>query len=328
MEPCEQTSCDVAIIGAGPAGLAVADTLQAAGRDCLIIEAGCLAHAVARFPVHMTFFSTADLLELGGFPLAIPDARPTRRQYLCYLARFSRDRKLKVRSHEAVESVEGGRGSFTVRSTTLTDGARHAVSARRVVVATGAYGNPNLLGCAGEEQRKVSHYYTEAASYIGSRVLVVGGGNSAVEACLELWRAGVDVTLAVREDDFSVVKYWIRPDIEGRIRAGEIPAHTRTTVAEIRPRSVVLSSRSGGGKVEISNDFVLALTGYRPDTVFLERCGIEVDEGKSLPRHDPETLQTNVPGLFVAGAVAAGSASGRIFIENSRGHGDRILAAL
>jgi len=320
-------TCNVAIIGSGPAGLATANTLQDAGHDCLIFEAGCLAQNLMRFPTHMEFFSTANLIELRGFPLVCPRGNPTRREYLAYLARYARDRHLKVRLHEPVEMIEAADEGFVVHSRRPADGATCRTRARRVVIAIGAYAQPAPLGCPGEELDKVSHYYTEAHPYVGSRVLVVGNGNSAVEAALELCAASVEVTMAVRSEGFGHVKYWIQPAIENRIREGIVPAHFSTAVEAIGRESVTLRP-ADGEPFDIGNDFVLALTGYEPDVTLLRRCGVEVDDATKRPHYDPETLETNVPGLFVAGVIAAGNISAEIFIENSRYHGEKILKGI
>ena len=193
-----ETQCDVAIIGSGPAGLATADTLQAAGLNCLVFESGCLAKNIARFPIYMQFFSTAPLVELRGFPLICPAGKPSRQEYLMYLARFQHDRALRVRLCEPVERVERTESGFVVHSERRADGRPRATAARYAVIATGAFDTPNPLGCPGEDLPKVSHYYTEPHPYIGSKVLVVGNGNSACEAALELHRAGIEVTLAIR----------------------------------------------------------------------------------------------------------------------------------
>ena len=322
-----RNSCDVAILGAGPAGIATADTLQSAGYDCLIFDAGCIANNISRYPVYMEFFSSADRLEINGFPLICVSGKPSRREYLAYLSRFCRDRQLKLRLRESVESVEGKAGEFVVLSRTSAGGEARRTKARYVVLAAGAYDNPRPLGCPGEDLPKVSHYFTEVHPYVGSRVMVVGGGNSAVEAALDLYRAGVEVTLVVRREKFGFVKYWILPDIEGRIRDGDIAGHFETSIAEVRPLSVVLRKKSGES-FEIENDFVLAMTGYQPDTSLLRACGVEFDEKTKRPRYDLDTLETNVPGLFVAGVIAAGNISAEIFIENSRHHGTLILKAL
>lgn len=321
-----RTSCDVAVVGAGPAGIATADTFQREGLDCLLFDAGCLAQGVARYPIYMEFFSTADLLELGGFPLVCPSGKPTRREYLAYLSRLVKDREIPLRLYEKVERVEpdGDRG-FIVHS--VAGGETRRTRAGAVVLSTGALGTPNPLGCPGEDLDKVHHYYSEVHPYVGTRVVVAGNGNSACEAALSLWRAGVDVEMAIRSDGFGFVKYWVRPDIENRIEEGSIKAHFETVVQEVRPHSVVLKPR-GGEAFEVANDFILALIGYQPDTDFLRRCGVEVDPEDKRPRHDKETLETEVPGLFVAGVIAAGNISAEIFIENSRDHGRRILPTL
>ncbi len=322
----QEAASEIVVVGAGPAGLATAHELQAAGLKTLILERGCLAEHITRFPVYLTFFSTADLLELAGFPLIIAGEKPTRREYLTYLRRFVREMKLEVRTGWEVTELEGEVGRFLVRGRTRV-GEPFEVGAERVVLATGAFATPQRLEVPGEDLPKVSHYYHEAHPYFGSKVLVVGGRNSAAEAALELWRAGVEVSLCHRGAQLGSLKYWLGPDIENRIKNGEVVAYMPARVAEIRPASVRIDWE-GHGPIEIANDFVLALTGYRPDPAFLARMGIGYDPATGRPRHDDATLESDRAGVYLAGVMLAGNVSSEIFIENSRTHGRQILAHL
>lgn len=320
---------DCLIIGAGPAGLAVANSLLGAGLQCLVLEKGPIAGHIAQYPAFMQFFSTRDLLEIDGFPLTITEEKPSRRQYLAYLARFAQERRLPLRIYTEVLAVEKlADGTFAVRAQ-RQGGPVESLAARAVVVACGAFDSPRRLGVPGEELPKVTHRFTEPHPYIGSRVLVVGGRNSAVETALILWRAGAQVALSYRCKDFAGhgLKYWLKPDIENRIRNGEITGYLGTTVRRIDWDSVTLGDENGH-ETTLANDFVICHTGYDPPVEFLRAMGIRLAAETNVPDHDPATLETNVPGLFVAGTIVAGNVSGHIFIENSRHHGELILAAL
>ncbi len=329
------TQHDVLVIGAGPAGIAAAATLHDAGLDVLTVEQGALADAILRWPTFLRFFSTAANLELAGFPLIITDEKPTREEYLTYIRRFVREKKLRIETRRRVERVERdpATGRFTVRGSNPF-GEPFVHAARFVVVATGAYDQPQMLGVPGEDLPKVSHYFTEVHPYADSRVAIVGGRSSAAECALLLWRAGAEVTVIHRGEALRGLKYWVQPDIDNRIRAGEIRALFHARVTAIHPHEVVVEQRDpavdGGAprEVRVPNDFVLAMTGYQPDVRFLRAMGIEVNAETREPVCDPETLETNVPGLFVAGVILAGTISGAIFIENSRHHGEMILAGI
>lgn len=320
---------DFLIVGAGPAGLAVANTLRKEGHDVLVVERGPIASHITQYPTFMRWFSTRELLEIDGYPMTIVDEKPTRQEYLNYLARFTRDRSIPIRTFTSVEQidrVEGGH--FRVR---IRPQGREAefVKARYVVVACGAWEFPRKLGVPGEDLPKVTWRFRESHEYFGRKVLVVGGRNSAVESALILWRAGVDVSLSYRRTTFDGLglKYWLKPDIENRIRNNEIHGYLGTHVVRIDWDSVTLRDESGR-TFEIENDGVLLQLGYDPPVGFLKGLGIEVEEGTNIPKHDPETLETNVEGLFVAGTIVAGNVSGKVFIENSRHHGELILQGL
>ncbi|MDK2970389.1 MAG: thioredoxin reductase [Candidatus Sumerlaeota bacterium] len=320
---------DALIIGGGPAGLAVANSFQKAGLDYVVIEKSSIAGHIAQYPTFMQFFSTRELLEIDGFPLTITDEKPSRRQYLAYLARFVHDRQLRVRTHTeaaAVERQPAGHFRVTLRQ---PGRAPEFVEARAVVVACGAFDCPRKLEVPGEDLPKVTHHFTEPHPYVGQKVLVVGGRNSAVETALLLWRAGAHVSLSYRRDSFEGygLKYWLKPDIENRIANGEITGHLGTTVKRIGWESVTLADQAGL-TFDIANDFVICHTGYNPPVAFLSAMGIEFEPGTNIPRHDAETLETNVPGLYIAGTITAGNVSGHVFIENSRHHGEMILRGL
>jgi thioredoxin reductase (NADPH) len=318
---------EIAVVGAGPAGLAAARALQSAGRGVAVFDRGAIAEHVSRYPTYMTFFSTADLLELDGFPLIIAGEKPSRREYLNYLRRFVKEMRLDARTGCEIVGCEGEKGAFRL-SARDRSGEGFDVRAERVVLATGAYASPQRLGVPGEDLPKVSHYFTEVHPYFGSRVLIVGGGNSAAETALELWRAGVEVAICHRRAKFKdSIKYWLAPDLENRVKNGEIRAFMPARVVEIRPRSVVIRP-DGAEPTEIENDFVLALTGYRPDPGFLSRFGVSIDAATGRPRFDETTLESERPGVYMVGVMLAGNVSSEIFIENSRTHGERIVAHL
>jgi thioredoxin reductase (NADPH) len=319
---------DLAVVGAGPCGLAVAIAAKRAGLSTAVFDRGCVANAILDYPVNMTFFSTADRLEIGGVPFICAGDKPTRQEALKYYRRVAQHFALELHPYEEVTTVEGTAGAFTVRTRPRV-GPPRAYAARAVTIATGHLGRPNLLGVPGEDLPKVTHVYREAHPYFDQDCVVVGGGNSAVEAALELYRAGARVTLVHFLETLDPgVKPWVRPDIENRLRRGEIVGKFRTRVREIGPDYVVLRHEETGAEERIHNDWVLAMTGWRPDLEFLERLGIRVDPETGVPEHDPATFETNVPGLYIAGVIAAGFDANRIFIENGREHGEVIVRHL
>jgi thioredoxin reductase (NADPH) len=322
---------DLLVVGAGPSGLATAIAAHQAGLTYEVVEKGALVNSIFHFPRHMTFFTTAELLEIGGLPFVTPYEKPTQVEGLKYYRKVTDAFGLRVTLGQEVvglrrleASGEGARFSVETRS---ADGAPSARFARNVAFATGYYDHPNLLGIPGEERPHVSHYYTEPHGYYRQPVVVVGGKNSAAIAALELYRAGAEVTLVHRRAQLSdSIKYWIRPDIENRIKEGAIPALFETCVTEIRAHSVVVASAAGGE--EIPAEQVFLLTGYHPDTRLLRQAGVRIDEATLVPAHDAATLETNVSGLFLAGALVSGKQTSRIFIENGRFHGDAIVGAI
>jgi thioredoxin reductase (NADPH) len=322
---------DLLVVGAGPSGLATAIAAHQAGLAYEVVEKGALVNSIFHFPRHMTFFTTAELLEIGGLPFVTPYEKPTQVEGLKYYRKVTDSFGLHVTLGQEVvglrrldASAAGARFSVELRS---ADGALSSRSARHVAFATGYYDHPNLLGIPGEERAHVSHYYTEPHGYYRQPVVVVGGKNSAAIAALELYRAGAEVTLVHRRAQLSdSIKYWIRPDIENRIKEGAIPALFETRLTEIRAHSVVVASAAGSE--EIPAEQVFLLTGYQPDTRLLREAGVRIDEATLVPAHDAATLETNVPGLFLAGALVSGKQTSRIFIENGRFHGEAIVGAI
>jgi thioredoxin reductase (NADPH) len=318
---------DLVVVGAGPSGLATAIAAHQAGLAYEVVEKGVLVNSIHNFPRHMTFFTTADLLEIGGLPFVSPYDKPTQPEGLKYYRRATDAFGLTVSLGEEVTSVaRQGRG-FTVTTRNGAGGSRERTT-RNVVFATGYYDWPNRLDVPGEDLPHVSHYYTEPHAFFRRDVVVVGGKNSAAIAALELHRAGARVTLVHRAPALSAsVKYWIKPDIENRIKEGAIAARFGTRVVGIGPVSVRVHS-GFREEAELPADQVFLLTGYHPDTRMLESLGVTVDPATLVPEHDPETLQTNVKGVYLAGAVASGRFTSRIFIENGRFHGEAIVKSI
>jgi thioredoxin reductase (NADPH) len=317
---------DVLIVGAGPSGLATAIAAKQQGLDYVIVEKGVLVDAIFHFPVHMVFFTTPELLEIGGLPLTSPNEKPTRLEALRYYRRVVDTYGLQISFHEEVTAIERDDGIFVATSRD-SRGVTRVRRARAVVLAIGYYDHPNYLRVPGEELPHVSHYYDEAHPYYRKRVVIVGGKNSAAEAALELFRAGAHVTLVHRRPALGEsIKYWVKPDIENRIKEGSIAARFETRVVEITSTHVVVENKSG--RDEIPADAVFLLTGYHPDVSLMRAAGVSVDDETLAPNYNTETLETNVPNLFVAGGAVAGRHTGTIFIENGRFHGEKIIALL
>jgi thioredoxin reductase (NADPH) len=313
---------DLLTIGAGPVGLACAIEAAREHLTARVIEKGSLVNSILGYPSQMEFFSTPDLIEIGGYPFPIKTYKPTREEALEYYRGVTAREQLDVRLYERVQEVRGRRGDFTI----VTSRGEHR--ARAVVVATGFFDLPMRLNVPGEELAKVTHYYREPYPYVRQKVLVIGARNSAAKAALDCYRHGADVTLAVRSAALSdKVKYWIRPDLENRIKEGSIKAFFNTTVEEIRPGSVLLGMPEG--QREIENDWVLAMTGYVPDYGFLESLGIGIaDDQYRTPIFDTVTFESTRPGVYLAGTVCGGYQTGRWFIENGRFHARQIATHL
>jgi thioredoxin reductase (NADPH) len=321
---------DLLIVGSGPAGLATAIAAQEAGLDYEVLEKGALVNSIHHFPRHMVFFTTADLLEIGGLPFVTPYEKPTQVEGLRYYRRVTETYGLSVSLGEEVKAVKAQRSSrdgARFRVETVREGQARVRKTRNVAAAVGYYDHPNLLRVPGEDLPHVSHYYYEPHGCWRKRVVIVGGKNSAAIVALELYRAGATVTLVHRRDRLSdSIKYWIKPDIENRIKEGSIAARFGNCVEEIRPAVVVV--RGPKGRDEVPADAVYLMTGYHPDPTLFEGAGVRVDPETLAPAHDPETLETNVPGFYLAGSVVSGKNTGRIFIENGRFHGEAIVKAI
>ena len=317
---------ELIVVGAGPCGIAVGAAAVKAGLSCALFDRGALTNSLLDYPHYMTFFSTAVMLEVGDVPFTIPDAKPTRREALAYYRKVVEHWGMDVRQYEEVVEISGAEGDFVIR-TRHRDGSEREHATAAVVVATGGFQTPNFLGVPGEDLPKVRHYYREPYPYYDQDVLVVGAGNSAVEAALEMYRNGVRVSLVHFLDTIDRgVKPWVVPDITNRLDRGDIPVYWKHRVAEVRPTSVVLRSEDDASEMEIANDFVLAMTGWRASHRQLVALGVSIDEETGIPSHDKATMVTDVPGLYLAGVIAAGHNANKIFIENGREHGELIVA--
>ena len=322
----EDEILDFLVVGAGPTGLACAIEAQRAGFRTVLVDKGCICNSLFHYPAHMTFFTTPELLEIGDIPFPSPNAKPNRNEALQYYRLVAAHYKLDVRQYHRVERVTGSEGAFEVH-TEDRFGRPGLLKARRLAVSTGYYDLPNYMNIPGENLSKVHHYYNDPHPYFGMDVVVIGGKNSAAIVALELWRSGARVTLVYRGSGIQPhVKYWIKPDIENRIKNGEIKAYFESNVVEIQQDAVVVETPQG--RVTLDNDFVFAMTGYHPDFDFLEALGIRFEGEDRLPVCNAVTLESNVPGIYLAGVIVAGSRTNEIFIENGRFHGRQIAAAL
>ncbi len=311
---------DVLIIGAGPAGLSCAIEAQKEGLKCLVLDRGSVVEAIRKFPNQLTFFSTPELLEIGNIPFIISTFRPTRIDCVRYYQTVARHYNLAVKTHEDVLGIEKQLEVFSVRT------LRSIHTARNLVVATGYFDNPNPFDVPGADLPKVHRTYNEPFEYEAKNVAVVGGKNSAVEVALDLFRHGANVTLIHRGRTLSKgVKYWILPDIENRIKSGQIKAFFRTEVKEIHEGTITTKGRH---RMEIPNDQLFVMIGYRPDVRMLASAGVRIDKITAAPVHNATTMETNVPGLYVAGSIAAGKFNNKIFIENGREHGKLIVRSI
>jgi len=313
---------DVLIVGAGPIGLSCGIEAEKRNLNYLIIEKGCLVNSIYNYPINMTFFSTSERLEIGDVPFVSHGDKPTRREALEYYRRVKSSWKLKVNSYENVLEVkEEGPGYIVYTS-------KGEYLSRNIIVATGYFDNPNLLNVPGEDLPKVRHYFKEAHPYAYLKIIVVGAGNSAVDAALETYRRGAEVTMVIREEKLKdSIKYWVKPDIENRIKEGSIKAYFKSCINMIKEDEVLI--RTPKGFLKVQNDFVLAMTGYHPDFNFLKRVGIKIPENENMePFFDHETFETDRKGIFLAGVVCGGMDTGKWFIENSISHSKKIFEYL
>jgi len=312
---------DALVVGAGPTGLACGIELKQRGVGAVLIEKGCVVNSLYNYPTHMVFFTTPELLEIGGLPMTSLNEKPGRTEALKYYRRVAEYYGLNIHQYERVLSIEGDDGNFRVSTN------RAEYRARKIVIATGYYDVPNMLNVPGEDLDKVIHYYKEPHPYYNHDVLVVGAKNSAAIAALELYWTGARVTLVHRGPWISDrVKYWIKPNIENRIKNGEIQSFFNTRLVEIQPKSVLLETPEGPRT--IANDFVFAMTGYRPDLEFLGSLDIRLEPETQKPNTNPDTLESDRSGIFLAGVIVAGMHTNEIFIENGRFHGKKIAEAI
>jgi thioredoxin reductase (NADPH) len=315
-------SFDVVVVGAGPTGLACAIEAQRAGLRSVLVDKGCLCNSLFHYPSNMTFFTTPELLEIGDMPFSSPNQKPSRNEALEYYRKVAEHYQLEMRLYQTVSGLTGEDGDFAISTVDRFDRQR-VYAARKVILATGYYDLPNYLEVPGEELPKVLHYYHDPHPYYDQKVLVIGGKNSAAIAALDLWRHGAHVTLVHRgEAMHRHVKYWILPDINNRIKNGEVTAYFSSSVASIAKDSVELLTPQG--VVTLENDFVFALTGYHPDFDFLTAVGVQMEGEDRCPMCDPQSLESNIPGLYLAGVIVAGMRTNEIFIENGRFHGRQI----
>jgi thioredoxin reductase (NADPH) len=316
---------DVICIGAGPTGLACAIEAKRAGMSALVIDKGCLCNSLYHYPTNMNFFTTPERMEIGDIPMTISGGKPTRVEALKYYRRAVEHYGIALRLYERVERIDGKEGDFVVHA--KTDSGDRQYHGKKIVIATGYYDLPNPLGIPGEDLPNVSHYFTDPHPFWNQQVVVIGGKNSAAEAALELFRGGAHVTLIHRGPEMGKsLKYWVKPDIENRIHAGEIRAMFNSHVTRIEPHQVLVQNSNHETAVPAVQ--VFAMTGYHPDFSFLERQGIELDPETRRPKVNSETLETNRPGIYVAGVVVGGKNTSDIFIENGRFHGRQIAAAM
>jgi len=324
--PLHSGAYDVICIGAGPTGLACAIEANRAGLSSLVIDKGALCNSLYHYPINMLFFTTPERMEIGDLPMTTTGGKPTRAEALKYYRRAVEHYGLDTKLYERVDAIRGRDDAFVV-VTHDQQATQHEYHGRKIIIATGYYDRPNPLGIPGEDLPHVSHYFTDPHPYWNQNVVVIGGRNSAAEAALELFRGGARVTLVHRQPEMGkTLKYWVKPDIENRIRAGEVHALFSTSVTRIEPGKVWV--KNAGPEKSIPADQVFAMTGYHPDFEFLEQQGIRLDPEMRRPEVNPDSLETNVPGIYVAGVVVGGLKTSDIFIENGRFHGRQIIAAM
>lgn len=321
-EASSEESFDALVVGAGPTGLACAIEVQRAGWRPVLVDKGCLCNSLFHYPSNMTFFTTPELLEIGDIPFPSTHQKPDRNEALEYYRKVAEHYRLNLRQYQTVDSVRGQDGNFLVTTSDVFT-RRKLYRVRKLIIATGYYDLPNYLGVPGENLPKVTHYYHDPHPYYDRKVLVVGGKNSAAIAALDLWRHGARVTLVHRAPAMHHhVKYWILPDINNRIKNGEILAHFSSQVTAITEDFVDLLTP--GGPIRLENDYVFLMTGYHPDFRFLTGLGVLLEGKDQCPSCDPGTLESNVPGIYLAGVIVAGNRTNEIFIENGRFHGRQI----
>lgn len=321
-------AAEIAVIGAGPCGIAVGVAAAQAGLSCVLFDRGAITQGMKDHPTYVTYFSGPEKLEIADLPFTTSGDKPTRREALRYYRKVAGYFGLDVRQYTEVTSVGRGEDGFVLHTRTR-DGEEGTFRAPNVVVATGYYDNPRRLDVPGASLGKVVYYFDEPYGYWDQDVIVVGGGNSAADAALLCWREGARVTVVHLFDELDRgVKPWVRPDIDNRIAEGSIPALWRSRLVEIRPREVVVEQVETGERRIVPNDWVLAMTGYEPDPGWLRELGIDVDPVTAVPAHDPGTMETNVPGLYVAGVIVSGHDANKIFIENGKLHGPLIAASV
>lgn len=317
---------DCIVIGGGPTGLACAIEASRAGLSHLVIEKGCLVNSLYNYPTQMTFFTTPELLEIGDLPFVCEREKPNRIEALKYYRRVADTYNLNIHQYEKAIEVSGSDGDFTIESELTLTGERRRYYARKLIIAIGYYDHPNFMGIPGEDLPKVAHYYKDAHPFYNRNVAIIGGANSAAIAALDLHRHGAHVTIIHRGETLRpTIKYWILPDIDNRISNGEVKAHFRSIVTDIKPESIRIRNLVSGEEAELPNDFVFALTGYHTDNDFLRRIGIIIDPETRKPAFSAESMESNVPGVYLAGVVIAGKETGKIFIENGRFHGGQII---
>ncbi|RAP78261.1 YpdA family putative bacillithiol disulfide reductase [Paenibacillus montanisoli] len=316
----------VIIIGAGPCGLAAAIELQAIGVQPLIIEKRNVVHSISQYPTYMHFFSTPELLEIGGIPFTTANEKPSRIEALTYYRNVALRQEVRINAYEAVAAIHPQHDGTFILESQDRYGERKEYQAKAVIVATGYFDHPNELGIPGEQSDKVTHFFREAHPYTGMKVAIIGGSNSAIDAALELERVGAKVTVVYRGALYSTsIKPWVRPIFESLVQKGRIQMRFSSRVVEIRPRSVIVESANG--RDELPNDFVLALTGFHPDRAFLSSFGVTIED-EGYPTFNDETMESNVPGIYLAGVVASRHEANEIFIESGRFHGRKIAAHL
>jgi thioredoxin reductase (NADPH) len=320
------SECDLLIVGGGPCGLAAAISAQRAGLAPLVVEAQVICSTIAQYPTYVSFFSTAEKLSLGDVPFVVTTEKPTRRDGLAYYRAVTRHFRVPLRQYERVLSIDAGARPFVAHTRTI-GGEERDIRAASVVIATGYFGSPNRIDVPGEDLPHVSHTYREGHEAFLQQVVVVGGGNSAAEAALDLWRAGAEVTLVHFGPTFDKkIKPWVRPDLENRMKDGSIGVRWNARVSRIDGAGVTLATPSGAERLPATR--VYLLTGFAPDLSLLRQLGVPIDAATGIPKHDPETLETSVPGVFIAGVVVAGFDANKVFIENGRYHGDKIVARI